>query len=210
MFDKKAYVKDKILGKLGRMDEYQSSSQGDNTIALIDKMDNLDMIAFQGDTFEESTIGWVAFCNTVMQLISEGKEVNFSNFKESFKFEKAKAATISRPEAAIDESLLIEEDPEVKMKRLLSLSETEDIIDDIEIEELTEEGYRSAGLIGSDQTELDAEDLVINPKNNMPIIRVKMDDPIISPFTQSEDICRVSENVFMDVETEELFRVVFV
>jgi len=66
------------------------------------------------------------------------------------------------------------------------------------------------GLIDSDQTELDAEDLVINPKNNMPIIRVKRDDPIISPFTQSEDICRVSENVFMDVETEELFRVTFV
>ena len=210
MFDKKAYVKDRILNKLEKMSEYQSSGQSDNTLSLINKMDNLDMIAYQGETFEESMIGWMAFSSTVIQLISEGKEVNFQNFKDNFKFEKIKAATISRPEAPIDELLLIEEDPEEKMNRLLSITVEEDIIDDIEIDELTEEGYRNMGLIDSDQTELDAEDLVINPKNNMPIIRVKRDDPIISPFTQSEDICRVSENVFMDVETEELFRVTFV
>ena len=208
MFDKKGYIKEKIIKRLGSENLLKHSMQINN---LIDEMDNLDLVAYNGENFESSTVGWISFCNTVEKMISLNLELTIENFKNSF--ESKKSVSTSRGPDVVDSSLLVEEDPREKLNRLTLLSEMNDMAEDIDYDFLTEEGLKVLGAVNTNDTVLDAEEVKVNDKKLMPIVYIKKtelnNDSLTSPYTGTKELHQMSNNVWMDLTTEQLFRVIY-
>jgi len=208
MFDKKNYIKDKIIKRLGAKNLLKHSMQINN---LIDEMDNLDLVAYHGETFESSTIGWISFCDTIERIINSNSEITIENFKKHLGVKKTTRA--KRDVDIIDPSLLVEEDPKEKLNRLAALSEMNDMAEDIDYDFLTDEGLKIVGAVNSFDTSLDAEDIKVDDSKLMPIVYVKKSDlnnnSLKSPYTGTKELHQMSNNVWMDLTTEQLFRVVY-
>ena len=94
------------------------------------------------------------------------------------------------------------------MSRLLSIASEVDVLDGFEQSELSEEGLREQGIIQRNATSLDAEDVV--SVDTMPYIRIKsIDDKIVSPITGSSDVFCIDDNTWMDIDTEQKFKVYY-
>ena len=121
---------------------------------------------------------------------------------------KTQSDSPSRREDIVDESLLVEEDAETKMARLLSIASEVNVLDGFEYDELSEEGLRVTGVIERNATSLDAEDLIND--DAMPYIRLNsIDDKIVSPITGSSDVFCIDDNTWMDIDTEQKFKVYY-
>jgi len=210
MFDKKVYIKDKIMDRLFKNNSERLKYKQE-IINLIDKMDNLDLVAYNGDTFESSTIGWISFCNAVEKMISSNAKINIENFKQYLSTKISVRST--RDVDIVDPSLLMEEDQKEKLKRLTLLSDMNDMAEDIDYDFLTEEGLKLVGAVDNNGTTLDAEDIKINDKKLMPIVYIKRSElnknSLVSPYTGTTDLHQVSNNVWMDLVTEQSFRVIY-
>ena len=107
----------------------------------------------------------------------------------------------------------MEEDQKEKLKRLTLLSDMNDMAEDIDYDFLTEEGLKLVGAVDNNGTTLDAEDIKINDKKLMPIVYIKRSElnknSLVSPYTGTTDLHQVSNNVWMDLITEQTFRVIY-
>jgi hypothetical protein len=209
VFDKKGYIKEKIMQKLFASNSKDLLNNKLNINNLIDSLDNLDIGAYKGTNFENSVIGWISFCKTVEELISNGQQVNLENFKNALKFDSINNA--SRSTDKIEDFLLVEENPKDKLNRLLSIVEVNDIAEDIEYDFLTNEGLKRIGAVHIDDTELDATEVNVDQQKLMPIVEISEFDidnnDLRSPYTNTNDVYQVSSNVWMDLTTDQLFRV---
>lgn len=195
----------KIYFKLNKSDLY--SSEYDSQVADLSKKVRLDIMPTNAPKFEDTVLSWSGFADMVLKLISSRSELSYENLGAIYapKPEDAKPFTPSRAE--VDPSLLVEEDPAQKMNRLLEIAEENDILDVMDPSFLTIEGFRSTGSIDKLDTELDGYDLKAEDDSGVPIVRVKKDEDIISPFTGSTNIYRIDEVTFLDIETDEIFKV---
>lgn len=194
----------KIYFKLNKSELY--SSKYDAQVAELSKRVILDVMPTNKPTLQETTLSWSGFADLVLRLIAAGADLTYENL-ESVYAPKAPSPRRWR-EVEIDPALLVEEDPKEKMERLLSIADEADILDCIDPDIIKEEGWRSANVIDKDQTSLDGYDLVF--KSDMPILRVKEGETIESPFTGSTNIYRIDEIHFLDIETDEVFKVFIV
>ena len=209
-FDEKKYIKTKIMNKLKESENYDVKFN-DSVSELIENV-NVSLWPQNSDTFEESVIGWVNFCNIVKDLVVSNLTISLENFKSSFlKQETGKKIHKSfiTSERPIDESLLIEEDSAEKTKRLLEISESVDLIDDEEEEFLSEEGLRSRGLISQDATSLDGEEVAKPSSGKAKVLRLEKGEEIVSPYTGTTHVCQINSTLWMDIDTEETFYVYF-
>jgi hypothetical protein len=212
MFDQKQYVKDKILTKLEQSEGYDTNFS--NSVSeLIDTM-NVGLMPSRAEAFEDAVVGWVNFCNIIKDLILNGLELTKENFKSKF-LESASPRTekaIERGQEVIDETLLVEEDLVEKAKRLISIAEdsNEDrVIEDFEFDLLTEEGLRAAKLINQDATSMDGDFVFPDSERTVKYIRIKKGDEIISPYSGTKEIYQISNNRWLDIDTDQEFLVFF-
>jgi len=88
-----------------------------------------------------------------------------------------------------------------------------DMAEDIDYDFLTDEGLKIVGAVNSFDTSLDAEDIKVDDSKLMPIVYVKKSDlnnnSLKSPYTGTKELHQISNNVWMDLTTEQLFRVVY-
>jgi len=212
MFDKKTYVKEKILTRLNTSKLYQGTSQKKEISDLIDSLPNLDMVAYNAATFEESTIGWLSFCKTIDSLLENGQEINKENLVIALGNKVAPAKTEFKRSSNVEyDYSKIDEDPFEKLHRLSQIAEENDLIEDIEYDFLTDEGLKIIGAVDRNDTSLDAVEVKVDTDKLMPIVRVKeadlVNNAIVSPFTGTTQVAQVTSDVWMDIDTEQLFRV---
>jgi len=208
MFNQTEYVKDKIINKLTQSEGYDISFN-DSVSKLLENI-NVGLMPQKSDIFEESIIGWISFCNIIGELISDGLDLTKENFKNKFtnSFLSSKSEkTIERGDDIVNESLLEEECKEEKIKRLLSIAEDCDLFDSYEEQFLTEEGLRARGVISSDSTSLDGEDIQSDSQKEIKIFKLKKNEEIISPYTGSKEVYQISSSLYMDIENEQTFYV---
>jgi hypothetical protein len=208
MFNQTEYVKDKIINKLTQSEDYNISFN-DSVSKLLENI-NVGLVPQKSDIFEESIIGWISFCNIIGELISDGLDLTKENFKNKFtnSFLSSKSEkTIERGDDIVNESLLEEECKEEKIKRLLSIAEDCDLFDSYEEQFLTEEGLRARGVISSDSTSLDGEDIQSDSQKEIKIFKLKKNEEIISPYTGSKEVYQISSSLYMDIENEQTFYV---
>jgi len=208
MFNQTEYVKDKIINKLTQSEDYNISFN-DSVSKLLENI-NVGLVPQKSDIFEESIIGWISFCNIIGELISDGLDLTKENFKNKFtnSFLSSKSEkTIERGDDIVNESLLEEECKEEKIKRLLSIAEDCDLFDSYEEQFLTEEGLRARGVISSDSTSLDGEDIQSDSQKEIKILKLKKNEEIISPYTGSKEVYQISSSLYMDIENEQTFYV---
>jgi len=208
MFNQTEYVKDKIINKLTQSEGYDISFN-DSVSKLLENI-NVGLMPQKSDIFEESIIGWISFCNIIGELISDGLDLTKENFKNKFtnSFLSSKSEkTIERGDDIVNESLLEEECKEEKIKRLLSIAEDCDLFDSYEEQFLTEEGLRARGVISSDSTSLDGEDIQSDSQKEIKILKLKKNEEIISPYTGSKEVYQISSSLYMDIENEQTFYV---
>jgi len=208
MFNQTEYVKDKIINKLTQSEGYDISFN-DSVSKLLENI-NVGLMPQKSDIFEESIIGWISFCNIIGELISDGLDLTKENFKNKFtnSFLSSKSEkTIERGDDIVNESLLEEECKEEKIKRLLSIAEDCDLFDGYEEQFLTEEGLRARGVISSDSTSLDGEDIQSDSQKEIKIFKLKKNEEIISPYTGSKEVYQISSSLYMDIENEQTFYV---
>ena len=210
MFDKKNYIKNKIINRLNTSKYYQSSSQKEQINNLMNSLPHLDMIAYSGSTFEDSTIGWLSFCKTIDSMLELNKEINLENFRELFETLSTKNE-LKRSSIVEYDYSTIEENSYDKLKRLSEIAEENDLAEDIEYDFLTDEGLKVIGAIDRDETTLNAEEISIKKEKLLPVVKVNYDElennTIISPYTGTNQVSQVTSDIWMDIDTEELFRV---
>jgi hypothetical protein len=209
MFDKNSYLEDKIFQKL-KSSKKITANDYPVISRLIEQMgDNLDVLYKHGPTFEESVISYVKFCEILEKIFELDLPLDLHSVKKIYSTQSESLQTKRHVRPSIE---LYEERPpeseEDKVKRLLELSEETDIIDSYDADNLTENGLRALGLISDDETSLDAVSVV--PVIKMPVVKLEnRDDVIISPFTNSHNVFQVDSNTWMDIDTEEQFKVFY-
>ena len=206
-----SYVKNKILARINsKAKEGEVVVSEDMMPAITELIDsiNLNISPSHSENFEECVVGWVTFCNIVFDLIGEKLEMTKENFK---KFYYANKEVISKPLSQktdyVEITETIKHEPEEEKKlRLLMLCDDEEF--ELPEDDLDVEGLRRMGYVSALDTELDGEELNIK-RSSLPILRLKIGDEIISPFSGTNYIYRVSENTFLDIDTEQEFLVFF-
>ena len=219
MFEKKLYIKKKIKERLLKNPAnnlgLDTANLNWNAInELLDKIDNVDLVPTHGENFETSTIGWVSFCNAVEKMIAQNLELNnVDNLQlclESSSNSVAKPRTTTRGSEKIDDSLLVEEDLATKLQRLLEISETEQIAEDMDYEFLTLQGLKVIGAVDGKESVLSAEEIEIDRENFLPVVRFDpQTENLTSPYTGTSELYRVSHNVWTDLTNGKSFRVVY-
>ena len=207
MFDPNHYLTDKIINRISSTNIYKKDN--DWFKKLLESF-NFGIASNINETAEDSVIGWVSFCKAVEQIDAVNGDFSVESIFNLLKASKPKTQSSqpARLEDIVDESLLVEESPEVKMSRLLSIASEVDVLDGFEQSELSEEGLREQGIIQRNATSLDAEDVV--SVDTMPYIRIKsIDDKIVSPITGSSDVFCIDDNTWMDIDTEQKFKVYY-
>lgn len=201
----------KIYFKLNKSELY--SSDYDSKVAELSKLVKLDVMPTNDPDFSQTVLSWSGFADMILKLISSDMELSYENLESIYNPSKA-SKNMSRSEyVEIDPALLVEEDPAVKLERLLAITEEEkevlDILDIIDPEVLGQEGLRAVGSIDKLETVLDGYDLEIISEEKMPILRLKEGEEIVSPYTGSTSVYRIDEVHFLDIETDEIFKVFF-
>ena len=218
MFDQRAYLKDKRTSKLSQSSVYFATYGGDfsKIRKLIDSMDNLDIMPKNGADFDSSTVSLIQFCKIIEELVAHDTPLTLGNFREQYNLEKTqnlsnKATSTVRAKDEIDSSLLNTEALYIeRMQRLAELIQEDgedDITETFDDEELTEEGLRNRGLIGPNETSLDAVNFKIKKSDVPCVILSDINEPIISPYTGTEEIYQIDSSTYMDIETEEIFKI---
>lgn len=207
----KNYVISKIIDRMSGYSAFKENldkNTKDLKLAL-DKLDNVDIMAVPGDTFDDSIIGWISFCKLVEEVLSNNEDITVDNIKSKFikKPVKVKDMSALRLEEVVDPALL--EPKIIDIDYLLSISEETDIADSMDPSKLTLEGLKSRGLIDQNITYLSAEEVNENinfVEKNIVMIKDKH-DTIFSPFTNSTNVFKIDETTYMDLDTGEEFKV---
>ena len=205
------YVKKRVLEKLSKEESFLSYKDKYKIEELIDSMPNLDMTSYYGeDTFEKNTIGWISFVKHILFMISEGMEITLDNFKTTF--QPPQLSSIQKTSFGITNTISEELlNKKVDLKSLIEQSEEENLLDEVayaDFDNLSEGGLRALGLIDEHETSLDASELKIKSNVLMPVVKVSKENFVItSPYTGSFNVCMISSNVWMDVDTGQEFRV---
>lgn len=198
----KNYVNNKIIDRLSKDSNFSKNEK--NLIELKDCLNNLhnvDIMSKPGTTFDESVLGWITFCNIVLDLVLANESITVDNIKKRFKPTVTNEG-VKKLEDIIDDSILNRSMPDLAY--LLSISEETNIAESVNPELLTEEGMRSLNFINSDETSLDAKE--ISMALNKPIVFIKnKKDTIYSPFTNSTNVFKIDENNYLDLESGEEF-----
>ena len=158
MFDQKHYFIEKVINRLSVATIYKNDPRGFEKV--LDSV-NFGVASSLKSNLKDSVIGWVAFCKGVEQLDKNNSKFDldevFSIMKSNVQnVPKTQSDSPSRREDIVDESLLVEEDAETKMARLLSIASEVNVLDGFEYDELSEEGLRVTGVIERNATSLDA------------------------------------------------------
>jgi hypothetical protein len=205
------YVKTKILSRLNSKTEQSGKVITDEMLPsiteLIDSI-NVNIAPVHSENFEDCVVGWVTFCNVVLELITEKFELtkeNFKNFYYSIKepISKPVAQKTDYIEMPIEKKSETEE--ELKLRLLMICDED---VCDIPESDLDIEGLRQMGYVSTLETELDGEE-IRKVASSLPVLRLRKGEEIISPYSGTNYIYRISENTFMDINTEEEFLVFF-
>jgi len=210
MFDRNNYVKEKIMNKLKQSEDYDISFN-DSVSKLLDSV-NVGIMPERSEVFEENVISWINFCNIVVDLIKNKLEISLENFKNKFLISsdnKKNEQVVERMPEVISQEHFVEATTEEKMQRLLNIAEDVSMFFDFEVDFLTEEGLRQRGLVSENSTSLDGEEINGEVKPNIPILKLKKGEQIVSPFTGSTEVCQVENFLWMDIDTEETFMVYF-
>jgi len=208
MFDQKQYIKDKIINNLQQSEEY-NVSLSDSVSDLLSSV-NVGLMPQRAEEFEETVVGWVNFCNIVKELLLNGLELTKENFKQKYTEASTKTEkTVERAPQVVKEELLEEEDTQTKYERLIGIAEEEDLLDDFSLELLTQEGLRATNQIEVDSTSLDGDFVSAETGNTIKVIRLNEGEEIVSPYSGTTDIYRVSDNRWMDIDTEQEFLVFY-
>ncbi len=207
----KNYVVNKIIDRMGTYSAFKENLEKNtkDLKSVLDSINNVDIMATPGDTFDDSVIGWISFCKLVEEVLNNNETITVDNIKSKFtkKPTKAKDMSVLKLVDVVDPALL---EPKIlDIDYLLSISEETDILDSMDPSKLTLEGLKSRGLVDQDITYLSAEDVHDNidfAKNNIVMLKTKF-DTIISPFTGSTNVFKVDETTYMDLDTGEEFKV---
>lgn len=206
MFDKKQYLVERILSKLKNYDFYDNQLEN-KIIEVLNNLNNVDFVASSAETFEDSTIGWLKFVDSVVKLNNDGKEINVDNIKEILS-SNIKTSKVVSSNHEFNKEILTKESSKTKLERLLQIAEKSDeFVNGFDVTDLTENGLRSAGIVGSQETSLDGESLAFHTE--IKTIRVPKDETIYSPYTNTTNIFQIDTNTWMDLENEQLFKVFF-
>lgn len=207
----KNYVMNKIIDRMGGCSAFRENlEKNTNDLkAALNKLDNVDIMAVPGDTFDESVIGWISFCKLVEEALSNNEEITVDNIKSKFTKKPVKVKDVSslKLDEIVDPALL--EPKVVDIDYLLSISEEANIADSMDPSKLTLEGLKSRGLVDQNITYLSAEDVNENinfVEKNIVMLKTKF-DKIFSPFTNSTNIFKIDETTYMDLDTGEEFKV---
>lgn len=206
MFDKKQYLVERILSKLKNYDFYDNQLEN-KIIEVLNNLNNVDFVASSAETFEDSTIGWLKFVDSVVKLNNDGKEINVDNIKEILS-SNIKTSKVVSSNHEFNKEILTKESSKTKLERLLQIAEKSDeFVNGFDVTDLTENGLRSAGIVGSQETSLDGESLTFHTE--IKTVRVPKDETIYSPYTNTTNIFQIDTNTWMDLENEQLFKVFF-
>lgn len=200
MFDRQDYIIEKILT---RLQNSFSVKQLNECKQILFKLPNLDMVNQPSETFEDSTLGWLTISKLFEKLMNDNLEISLDNLKKHYNL-REDCKVIARSFDEIDPALLIKEDKKSLIDRLLSEHGEENYCDDFFEDELTEEGLRQASFLESSQTSFEGEDLRV--KNKMPIVEVRKNQQIISPWGNTE-IYQINATTFLDIEEDREFKV---
>jgi hypothetical protein len=205
MFDQKQYIAEKIFKKINSI---LDDSMEKSVKTIINSMNNLSLMNVYGNSFEDSAIGWIKFCDIIQYLISNNELLTIEAVKFQYElkikeYDYSNAKSIKKKEDLIDEKLLNKDAPDVNY--LLSIAETYDCANDFTDDELTEQGLREMKLIGKDETTLDGEELTV--VKAMPDIVVYEGDTIFSPYTGSDFIAQINSDTFVDLNNDKEFKV---
>jgi hypothetical protein len=87
-----------------------------------------------------------------------------------------------------------------------------DLLDEMDDEDLTEEGERSLGIIDSDHDTTTNETAKKKERNGMAVVDVVMDSKegklnIVCPYTGSSNVYHINSTIWASYETDEPFKV---
>ena len=211
MFDKNAYLTEKIINKLTQSENFDESIKQ----SVIDLMNHVNVDVVTSSSIDENnviTLHWVKFCTLINELLESGMDVNIENFKDLFQKSQLKNTkqTVNNSKHEVSEKILNKEEApnEDTINRLLSIAEEVDMIDSFNLSLLNENGLRVSGFIKSDETSLDGEELNVQG-SEIPYIIVDKDDVFLSPFTSTANIYQLDSDTWLDLETDQTFKVYY-
>lgn len=211
MFDIKNYAKSKIMVKLQASENYDAI-HNESVTELIEKV-NVDMSSTPSiDDQGLINISWVKFCTIINELISSKTEINLENFTMFFQQMQENVVPASREIASRHELIIEKTEEPIALEKMRELDA--DLIDlnDDEVFSLETE-FKNLQVVN--ESDLSNEDLieaiVTEPSfKNKKVIFVKEHEEIISPYTNTNYVAMIDNNTFLDIETEEEFKVVFI
>lgn len=203
----KEYILSRVEAKLKERHKHN----WENILNLFNQL-NVEIASHKGLTIDDSVVGWAVFCSTVEKMIESRQTLDVESFEKLF-------LSTGKPKGLIQSSHVTDPDyvpveqitnPDEfvqmayeKASSLLSSNvfEEESILEDINPEDLSVEGWRARGFIGASDTELDGNEL----KPNMDGVTVVYEESFRNPFTPGGLAMQLTSALWIDIETEKQF-----
>jgi hypothetical protein len=201
--DKMQYTKDKIILRLQNTLSFPQIAQ---VKSLLNNLNNLDMMNVSAESFEKSTVGWLTASKIIENIYRLGEDLSLDNFAKHYMLSGHSTSFKSRH--VVDENV-VEETLSSKFDRILSEFGEMDLSHDFDFDQLTEDGLRNNQLVDQDFTTLDGVEL-IDISSVVPVVKVAPGEPILSPFTGGELIYKLDSDTFLDLESNQEFKVKYI